>query len=210
MQTQKYAFDMDFETEVVYFRTGTPEVDGEGPSAFQGLTLVEFRRFTKSKQWAFMCYDAKGDPYPGYMAQELSQGGYELWKSRIDGAAASPVIGYADSGGLWFPGNLPGSVISEQAHAARMILLEDSFYARDADRIIEAELGEVLKQRQLDALKAEFGISSKIAGRSAMEEDIPQVLSRVGELRERTLGRAAKKELFNSILSAIRGMRSSD
>lgn len=208
MATKKYAFDMDFETEVVYFQIGTPEEDGSGPSAFQGLTLVEYRRFKRSKNWAFMYFDTEGNPNPGYMAKEISKEVYDLWKSRAEGAAKNPTTGYADQGGLWFPGNLPGSVLNEQAHNARMALLEESFYATDADKIIEAELLEVSRQQQLEAIKADLGLVTQTkAAVKPSKEALGLAVSRTGELRGKELNRTSKRELFNSIISTLKASR---
>lgn len=206
-KTPHYAFpEMDFETEIVYYRNGTPEADGVGPIAFQGLTLVEYRRFKNSKNWAFIGYGLDGKPSLGYLPEELSQAAYEMWAARIKGAAENPRTGYQDSNGLWFPGNLPKSVISATAHAAKQELLERSFYNQVAPTIIEEEMVQTEKAVRLAAFKESFGAGAARKMGQAAQVDTAS-LGNFGRLSDKSVALADKKRHFHEMLSTLRAMR---
>lgn len=209
--TDKYAFpEMDFESEPVYYRNGTPEVDGTGPMAFQGLTITEYKRFVKSKEWVFIGHTADGEVALGYLPVELTPGEYALWDSRIRGARVAGPEGYTDSGGTWFPGNLPNSVISAQAHAAKMEMLENSFYIHLAPKILEEEILATANYQAVQAFKEANGMAAGEKGgmRTEMQMAFPtEVLQEVHILKDARTPIGTRKEKFSSMLTALKAMR---
>lgn len=115
--------------EIRYFKQGTTSVDEDSPmQPVQGLTLAIFSYDLQANDWKLVQRNAAGDPYFGYKAVEISKEEFDLWSSRIAGAAASAVVGkagYEDSGGLWYPGRIGHGISAIDKDAQAVLLSQD-------------------------------------------------------------------------------------
>ena len=129
---------LDLLNTEVYILNGTEHEDLNSPlSPFQGKTLAKYLKDPEGN-WVRIMRGPDGSPILGYLAKEIDAVEAKLWKRRIDEARKSAGSGYQDAQGLWYPGAVPNSVITAEAHKKHMDSALDAFYSTSALTQIDA------------------------------------------------------------------------
>lgn len=103
----------------VFILNGTENEDLNSPiSPFQGRTLAKYHK-DPNGNWISVMRDASGVPALGYLATEITEAEAKVWQNRIDKVNASSGGGYQDAQGLWYPGQVPNSLLSAAAYSKK-------------------------------------------------------------------------------------------
>ena len=132
-------------TTTVYILNGTEHEDQETPYApFQGKTLSTYFK-DQDGNWLSMMRNGDGTARLGYLPVEVDEAQASAWKNRIYQAYQSPVSGYLDTAGHWFPGEATNSIITLQAWNKLQLLKKQSYFATSAVKLIDKLADSVME-----------------------------------------------------------------